>query len=199
MPIARRKKADRSPPSPKGYVIAIDPSLTCTGVVVLDMSGKVALQQSIETSSSHSFIVRANHIVTQICNTIYKFMGDVDHPIWIVREDFAYAASSSSDAVLKKLGGILEWEISKLPTKHSQLLYIPIASIKKFATGKGNAKKEVMMKECLKRFNFDGNADETDAFATGASVVEALCPGTFDLPLSHTEKISTIKEVLDVI
>lgn len=50
-------------------------------------------------------------------------------------------------------------------------LYVP-SQIKKFLTGKGNAKKEIMIKEAYKKFGFEASTnDEVDAYAIGKLLI----------------------------
>jgi crossover junction endodeoxyribonuclease RuvC len=68
------------------------------------------------------------------------------------------------------------------------MLEIPPLSLKKFVTGQGNVKKEVIIKEVFKRWGaeFDSN-DEADAFSLG-KMVYCLAGHDVGIPKAHITK-----------
>lgn len=110
----------------------------------------------------------------------------------VVREDYAFAAHSSSDTPLKELGGILEyqmWDKLRVP-----LYKLSIASIKKFMFGKGNAKKQEMMRQVYKHFKFEADEHQTDAFAA-AMLAKAVITGKIpsQLPAPSSAAVTSMR------
>jgi len=141
-------------------ILAIDPSLTGTAVVIGGPSGVY----DIRRFSSH-------HRTDTVYHRIQRYRG-------LVAEVAAYIGCQSIDAVfiegyslgharpgvfqLTEYGGLLRVMLLDLT---SDIYEVPPSSLKRFAAGKGNAKKPVVAK-CLSvrygvRFDTD---DEYDAF-----------------------------------
>lgn len=80
----------------------------------------------------------------------------------VVLESYSYGAKGSAFLSLAELGGVIRlalWET--LPTGYRD---IPPATLKKFATGKGNAKKEDVLAAAIRRLGYAGsNHNEADA------------------------------------
>jgi Holliday junction resolvasome RuvABC endonuclease subunit len=163
-------------------VLGLDISLRHTGIVVLTEDGAVEYKETFHNKLQKEPLPKLgdyNMVVDYLKWFVIKHFQNKNAPVIIAREDYAYSASSASETLLKELGGIIEWELSKLPILGSKMLWVPVTLAKKFATGKGNAQKSEMMKEVFKRFGFDGDEHASDAFAVAGVVLEARFPGTF--------------------
>lgn len=158
--------------NPGRLIVGLDPSLTAFGYMELTEALEILHPVTIKPGKKTG-MDRINFLMDEI---VYKRIVYRKHlqEIVVFREDYAYAAGSSSDAVLKELGGILEYELYK---NKIRLITIPIASAKKMATGKGNADKSVVMKEVYKNFGYDGDEHTSDALAVAVTGVCLLNRG----------------------
>lgn len=154
---------------PGRLIIGLDPSLTSFGYSEITESLEIVRVESIKTKELRGF-KRLDFLVEEVINNrIMSKKVMWKEGIIVAREDYAYAEHSAADAVLKELGGILAYELHK---RGVPLEYIPIASIKKFATGKGNAPKEEMRLAVYKNFGVDTtDNDQADAFAVALTQV----------------------------
>ena len=87
----------------------------------------------------------------------------ISHPIdLVVIEGYSYM-STGQTLYLAELGGIVKHELYK---REKTVVEVPPSTLKKFVTGKGNAKKDQMMLAIYKRWGteFDNN-DAADAYA----------------------------------
>lgn len=158
--------------NPGRLIIGLDPSLTAFGYVELTEALEILHPSTVKPGKKIG-MDRIHFLMDEI---IYKRIVYRKHlqEIVVFREDYAYSAGSSSDAVLKELGGVLEYELYKNKVR---LITIPIASAKKMATGKGNADKSVVMKEVYKNFGYDGDEHTSDALAVAVTGVCLLNRG----------------------
>lgn len=141
--------------------MGLDLSLTGTGVVVMEDTA-IINQTLIVTKKDEN--VQEMERLEYIKNRIHKvmietrFIGEViersDQPrIAIEGPNLGTQGKTTSIFTLGKLNGIVEhflrYEIG-VP-----YIIIPPTLLKKVITGKGQAKKELMMKEAYKKFNLD--------------------------------------------
>ncbi|MBV6340119.1 hypothetical protein [Candidatus Magnetobacterium casense] len=130
--------------------LGIDPSLVATGCVRVK-KGEILGQQLIKTKTTSSIreeLERLRQIRDQI------IFDDVSI---VILEGLAMGASRTTSLV--QLAGL-----NYLIREHFYLLNIPFVivtpmQLKKFVTGKGNCKKELMLLETYRRYNiaFDDN------------------------------------------
>lgn len=137
-------------------ILGIDPSLTHTGLVVLD-DGKVVLFETIETFPKEDMQVRLMKIRNRVGEIMMEKTVDC-----CVLEGYAYSSRAAHSALLHELGGILKMIFHDANTP---FYVVSPLSLKKFATGQIKSDKNVIMKEVLKRWGFDSQTDhEADAF-----------------------------------
>jgi len=165
------------------YTVGLDPSLCNMGYCVLGGEGKVVDKGTIKTKTTG---LARLELLCDLCNSIASKWGVRT----IYREDYAFAKHSGSDTQLKELGGAL---LYSLMLKGVATQYLPISTIKKFATGKGNAPKAHMLKEVFRRFSVDAEDEhQADAFAVAALALEYSKPGTFK-GLTKPQKDAALK------
>lgn len=71
---------------------------------------------------------------------------------------------------------------------------IPPASVKKYATGKGNAAKADMVREVTKRFPwFDGGEDEADALVLASMAADHLGQPMAQMPATHRAALDAVQ------
>jgi crossover junction endodeoxyribonuclease RuvC len=149
----------------KYHVIGLDPSVTHFGMAHVGPTGEV-LEVATLVPKKLDGMERIKFLIDGMSAFVNKavFPGT---PFVIVREDYAYATHSSSDAVLKEFGGILEWWLYTRPLS-TPLYRVGVAQIKKFIVGKGNAQKDQMMLAVYKNFGYEP-MDEHQADAIGVA------------------------------
>jgi len=139
------------------YYIGIDPSLTATGLVVLDENQKIVCQKVI--SSKLKGIRRLIEIEEELSEELCKFFGDIKETFY---ENYSFASKFGQAFSLGELGGVLK---KFLVENEVEYTVVAPASLKKFITGKGNMKKEQMLLQIYKRYNLEFNNNNLgDAF-----------------------------------
>lgn len=141
--------------------VGIDPS-TKTGLVILE-DNKVHTAIEIipkEEKDPHRFI--------EIAKTVMNYVTENDV---ICIEGFSYGSRGAAVSVQYGIGWILRSELIKAGLNYYE---VPPSSVKKFATGRGNVKKDEMVLPIYKRWGFEHNSDNVrDAFVL-AQIARAL-------------------------
>jgi len=141
-----------------GNVVAFDLSLRNTGVGIFRY-GWMHSTASINTEKIKSYPDRLGAILKQVL--IYVNAEDK-----VVIEDYAFHANMNSLTVLAELGGLVKFSLWRKTGSWPTL--INPATVKKWITGKGNAKKEDIKLAIYKKYKLEfPNSDEADAFALG--------------------------------
>lgn len=158
--------------------IGIDLSLCNTGLVIL-ANGKVIKQVNIKSKPSGDLpkdeLIRMNEIIAQVKKEIIYSRDTVDI---VVIEGLAFMARNTTALVqLAFLSYSCRQFLYKMyedgDIKNCFVIVAP-TQLKKFATGKGNCGKEVIMKEIYKRYKVDFNDNNlSDGFIL-SKIGEAL-------------------------
>ena len=141
-------------------IVAIDPSLTCTGICwgadAQHWQVQVCKSKPIGTNVGDR-IRRYERLIQQV-DAICK----AAKPALIFIEGYAYSSNTGGQMYLGEFGGLLRWHL----TEHTSHVYeVAATTLKKFATGKGNAKKEQVIGHVQKNWNqLFNTSDEADAF-----------------------------------
>ena len=127
-------------------VAGLDPSLTATAIAI---ESRVQLLRTPYTGPERMIEIR-NRVLT---HTLYADLVVIEAP------SFASATRSA-----KEIGGI--WWVLRvaLHEDDTDVLEVPPATLKKYATGKGNASKGEMLAAAIRRLDYDG-ADDNEADA----------------------------------
>lgn len=185
-------------PAARRLIIGLDAALRNFGVVCLDAKGKVELSHTYTNkaptkSEQRRRCVDYGNVIHPIHHLIANYVLYHRYKVTVVREDYAYAASSASDATLKELGGILYWELAKIPSV--ELWYVPIQSAKKWATGNGNAQKDEVIKGVKDNFGFEALTEhEADAFAVASLALALMKPGIFKKTEKQKEALVGLRD-----
>ena len=128
------------------YYVGIDPSLTATGVVVIDKAGDIVDQSLITTKPKDDMLVRYHIIIDNIFNA----MQGSKYPVYI--EGPSLHSKGRAVAQMFGLYWVIRWELNKanIPCEA-----VPPTQLKKFVTTKGNAKKEQMLLHTFKRWGIE--------------------------------------------
>jgi crossover junction endodeoxyribonuclease RuvC len=140
-------------------IMGIDLSLVETGIICLE-DGEITLSRLVKSKpSDEKEIERIQKIARQVTESILSYKPDL-----IVIEGLSYGSKNSTSLCqLAKLNFSVEIFCYQMGHRY---LMVPPTTLKKFITGKGNAKKEVMLMKILKKYDleFDNN-NLADAFA----------------------------------
>lgn len=141
-------------------IAAIDPSLTSTGVCYGTDSDDFAVTCCQSKPRGKTVLDRVQRY-EGLVEKIVRIMSVVK-PAMIFIEEYAYSKNMGGQMYLGEFGGILRWNLVDY-TPH--VYEVTASALKKFATGKGNAPKDIVMAHVQKNWGqlFQNN-DEADAF-----------------------------------
>jgi len=135
-------------------IIGIDPSLTSLGWAYLDTETEYSASGALK--SRHKGLERLVDLRAQVKKILVGLPLDR-----AVIEGYAFSANRGHDQ--GEIGGVVRLACydAGLPID-----VVPPATLKKWTTGKGNAKKDFMLLKCFRRWGVEfETVDEADAFA----------------------------------
>lgn len=143
---------------------------TKTGAAIVDSTATVVYAAQI-TFPKLMGEARINAIAGRVMNLI-----DHHKPCCVIIEDYAVGRFAGAAIVSISIGSVVRfllWQ-NDIP-----FLVVSPTALKKFLTGKGNAKKENMILDVYKKYGFTSPTnDEADAVALGMFGVCALKPSS---------------------
>lgn len=145
--------------------LGIDASLTGTGTSLIRSNGIAATNR---IASKHTGIARLINIEDRL-----KYIVDTNKLNLVLIEGYAYAAQNQAHQI-GELGGVIRRMLYK-----KQLPWVEVSpsQVKKFATGKGNAKKDLIIMNVFKKWGQEfETSDEADAFVL-AKIGQVLLNG----------------------
>jgi crossover junction endodeoxyribonuclease RuvC len=163
--------------------------LTITGVDIATRTG-IAVWRNEEiiytseiTSSRKEMLYRGGDIAAQVLAVLKQHASSM-----VVIEGYSYA-SRGSIVQLVELGTVVRYFLLQ-----NDFVYREIApnTLKKFVTGKGNAKKETMMLEVYKRWGVDPTTNNI-ADAVGLAYLGAALHGKVKMPVSHMAALKSVQ------
>jgi crossover junction endodeoxyribonuclease RuvC len=158
--------------------MALDLSLAKTGVATT--AGVTLIQPKARRGPER--LVYVQHEVIRIAEE-----QDID---LVAIEGYSYGSRYGGER-LGELGGVI-----RVGLYSAGIDYIEVAphSIKKYATGKGNAPKDAVLVEAVRRLGYDGaqGPDGADALWLWALVREAAGEPVVTVPAKHREALGTI-------
>ena len=179
-------------------IIGIDPSLTATGIVVL-RDGKVELAEKTKNSPDLGTIERVRLIRERIIDITENLINEEEWqaPDLIAIEGFSYGSKGRSVFDIAYLGWRIREDLERLKEQDNiPWLEVPPSQIKKFATGQGNANKEIILQQVYKRWGYETHDNNiADAFVL-AQIGRAYLQASYkpdDLNLFQLEVISNLK------
>lgn len=177
-PLLAAVPADQRP-TPK--VLGLDLSLSCTGVAGPGWT------DTIKPGNLRG-VERLLWIREQI---IDRWLGDVD---LVVIEGPSYGNQGNGRQSGHHERAGLWWmvrctlHVAEIPTA-----VVPPATLKRYATGKGNADKASVMREVARRFPwFEGGEDEADAVVLAALGADRLGAPMAVLPATHRAALDAV-------
>lgn len=172
------------PANPPVYIIALDLSLTATGYASY-LDGKVATGRRTGGTlrGAERLSVLTRRIMDLICCPPCAAL-----PALILIEDGVVRSSAAK--ALGELHGCVKRDL--FDEKLTPTLIAP-ASVKKYATGKGNAGKPEMLACAMKRLGYEGyDEDEVDALWMLAMGMDHLGHPLAGLPVSHRVALEAV-------
>lgn len=141
------------------YYIGLDISMTATGLVVLNEKKEAVLETCIKSKPQRDWFARMRGIITQLQQEHKKYM-----PAIYFVEGYAFGAHGKVFDIAE-LSGTIKYHIAQIWTPSCTIIQIPPTALKKFITGKGNAPKDMMLKEVYKKYGKDYDNDNiADAY-----------------------------------
>ena len=139
-------------------IIGLDLSLTCTGVCILRPDGTRRLE-AWKTKK-----LRGHERMAYILDALEAMVFDVRHSHGIGRIIIEGPSYGSQGQGHFDIGG-LTWLVKhRLWTLDLDYTDVPPSTLKKFATGRGNAKKSEMLATAIRKYGYEGHDDnEADA------------------------------------
>lgn len=149
-------------------VLGLDPS-TKTGVAVVDKHKNVVFTEEIEFKKLRGF-ERVSAIAARVWAIIEEY-----NPRAIIIEDM-FVGHASSAIPLIQIGSVIRYFLWQEGIEYTD---VPATVLKKFVVGKGNAKKEEVMMNVLKHWQYESPTNNI-ADAVGLAMIGlALNEGTF--------------------
>lgn len=156
-------------------ILALDASLTSTGWALEGLCGTLKTK------------LRGTERLVWIRDQVLDLARDVD---LVVIEGYAYARANQAHQ-MGELGGVLRVALHEAG--------IPLAIVSpnsraKYATGTGNAKKEHVLVEAVRRLDYRGSSnDEADALWLWYMALDHYgSAGKVDLPQKHREALQKV-------
>lgn len=161
-------------------VVGLDPSLTATGVA--STSGQTRLLRPGKRRGPERLVWIRENILSLVSGAEL-----------VVVEGYSYGSQHSHAHALGELGGVVRVALFEAGIPY---LDIPPSTLKKYATGKGNAKKELVLVEAVKRLDYPGaNDNEADALWLRAIGREVLGDPIVELPKVHLKAMEKVGEI----
>jgi crossover junction endodeoxyribonuclease RuvC len=144
--------------------VGIDPS-SKTGLVIIDKQGNIINTQDVTTKEKED--------PQRFSDIAEKIIDELEPNDLIAIEGFSYGSKGKGVSFQYGLGWIIRHLLLERGYRYTE---VPPTSVKKFATGKGNTKKDEMVLPIYKKWGFEHNSDNVrDAF-----VLAQMVKGIYD-------------------
>lgn len=165
--------------------MGIDPSLTSTGYVILDKN-EIVVNGII--MAKESGIARLFSIKREIKELLVDFS-----PKLVVIEGYAFARANQAHQ-MGELGGMVRMLLDE---GFYRWLEVSPGQLKKFATGKGNSTKDVILMHVYKRWKVEFNDNNiADAFVL-AKIGQSVLGDTKGLTQDQLDIIKALRKKVD--
>lgn len=155
----------------KKYIMALDLSLTNTGIAIFDNNENIVCIDNAPTNPKDDYPLRLKTIFDKI-----KLLAEQYLPSVIVIEK-GFTRFHASTQALFRVQGIAMLALCD----YKQIFYSP-STIKKYVAGKGNASKNTVLKKIIEIYPQIEikNTDQSDAIAVGVTYFKKLKEGKED-------------------
>lgn len=177
-------------------ILAIDPSLTATGIVVL-RNGQVETAVTTKNRPELGTIERVRAINHRTIDIIENLKTEEEAewqaPDLIVIEGFSYGSTGRKLFDIAYLGWRIREELERLREQDNiPWIEVPPTQLKRFATGKGNANKEIILQQVYKRWGVElSDNNQADAFVL-AKIGEAYLGNSEGLTEFQREVVQSL-------
>ena len=171
--------------------MGLDLSLTGTGIVVLK-DGKIIKQKLIKSKPSGDLPINEVRRIRKIIEDIEIELGD-EKPTIAVIEGLAFMVKNAT--ALVQLSALNYMTRALLDDYKISFIIVAPTTLKKFITGSGGSKKDVMLIEVYKRYGvsiLDDN--ENDAFSLAKIGEELFNDKKNKLPIFQQEVLALLKK-----
>lgn len=170
--------------------IGIDLSLTGTGVVMIK-NGKIVLEKLIKSKPSGDLPVHELERIQRIVNEILNCTKSTTIDIAVI-ENLAFGVRNATS--LTQLAGLNYFTRAMLHAQGIPFVLVAPTTLKKFITGNGAAKKDVILMEVFKKYNVAFVDDNlADAFSL-SKIGEAVLDGDIRVSQAERDVIKLIKK-----
>jgi len=148
----------------------LDLSFDGTGLIILNESAEIIEKQLIKSKTGDEIEFRILFILNEIIRSIDNVLKNNDNLLSIYIEGPSY--QSKGQSILEM--GALNYYI-RIYFYQNKMNYkvIPPGSLKKFVTGKGNAKKNLMLLKVFKKWGVEFDDDNlADAYSLARLALE---------------------------
>lgn len=163
-------------------IIALDLSLTATGWAAHNGS----------PTPVHGLIKPRGRGIPRLQDALDQVVEVAAGAELAVIEGYAFSSRASHAHGLGELGGVIRLGLTQ---KGVTIVEVPPASMKKVATGRGNASKELVLVEAVKRLGYRGADNNiSDALWLLQTAQQHYdLPGKVDLPKTHLSGLTKIE------
>lgn len=164
-------------------ILALDLSLTRTGLATPNAHADV-----LAPPKGYDRGVRRLHwIEEKVLGIVSMLRIDL-----VVLEGYSFGSKGAAVFNIAELGGVIRLALFR---RGVPFVEIPPAVVKKLATGKGNASKDLVLVEAVKRLGYEGSDNnESDAlWLREAALHHYGLPGRTELPKVHLEALRTVE------
>lgn len=167
-------------------IVALDLSLTSTGVCLPDGTTTRIRTVSVPKGDEHAQTERLDGIVLQV-ETFVKLNATE----LVVIEGFSFGSQNSMAHVIGGLGYMVR---DRLNSTGVPWLTVAPKKLKKYATGNGNAPKDQVIADAVRRFpDCPSQNDEIDAYVMWAMAHDGTGHPVVDLPQTHRAALTGVE------
>jgi Holliday junction resolvasome RuvABC endonuclease subunit len=163
-------------------VLGLDLSLTATGVALPDGTSytiKLGAQYTIKLGAQWKGMDRLRRIRSEVFDAVAVHAVDL-----VAVEGYSYNSRNGGEK-LGELGGVIRLALYDYGIDYVD---VPPASLKKYATGKGNASKNEVLAAAVRRLGYDGADDnEADALWLRAMALDWYGTPAVAMPATHRD------------
>ena len=167
--------------------LGIDPSFSGTGIVILNRDGSILSQKEISTQKINGNQYDIETRMTRIAEEVKEMLVPYLERIQVCYiEEISFGSSGEASAQLSALNYFIRVYLLNLKVT---FYTISPGQLKKYITGNGNAKKNLMLKEVYKRWQVDFNSDNlADAYSLARFALDNYNKGIFEIHKKIHEK-----------
>ena len=169
-------------------IMGLDLSLTATGIVVLK-EGTVITKRLVKTKPQGNLPLDEIERLLGIKEEIRKEIKTYE-PELILIENLAFMARNTT--ALVQLAGLNYMVREMLAISRTPFVMVAPSTLKKFATGKGNGPKDIVILETYKNFNVsfvDNNLCDAYVLSMIGCALKNECPKKLTVPQKEVLKL----------